>query len=68
MSFIASKGYIHANLRASSVLLFAGDVVKISGFSVSRHSDDVEACKIKDGQSLYRMTILSETIVCHPDL
>jgi len=52
MSFIESKGYIHANLRASSVLLFADDSVKISGFSVSRPSHDAEACKISDGQSL----------------
>ena len=52
MSFISSKGYIHANLRASSVLLFADDRVKISGFSVSRRSYDLEACKINDGQSL----------------
>ena len=52
MSFIESKGYIHANLRASSVLLFTDDSVKISGFSVSRRSDDADACKVSDGQSL----------------
>jgi len=52
MSFIESKGYIHANLRASSVLLFAGNNVKIGGFSVCRRSDDVEACKVSDGQWL----------------
>jgi len=52
MSYIESKGYIHANLRASSVLLFADYSVKISGFSVSRRSDDADACTISDGQSL----------------
>jgi len=50
MSFISSKGYVHGNLRASSVLLFADDIVKISGFSVCRRSDD----KINDGQLLQR--------------
>ena len=50
MSYISSKGYIHANVRASSMLLFADDSVKISGFSVSRRSDDNKACRIKDGQ------------------
>ena len=49
MSFIESKGYIHANLRASSVLLFADDNVKISGFSVSRRSNDLNACRVRDG-------------------
>jgi len=50
MSYMESKGYIHASLQASNVLLFADGSVKISGLSASRRSDDTEACKVDDGE------------------
>lgn len=47
MSFLESNGYIHGNLRACNMLLFDCDVVKISGFSLSRDTD--EDCNLRDG-------------------